>query len=124
MFVWIRIRNIPVNFFTVETMYKLASEVGKVEEVAYDPKVSHTKEYIRALILFDTNNPAKAARKLTVKGGTIIIEFEYEKIHKRCFNCLRLTHEKVKCPFIKRGPNRVQRATEIPRIEQRGPVLS
>ncbi|XP_013595004.1 PREDICTED: uncharacterized protein LOC106303220 [Brassica oleracea var. oleracea] len=124
MFVWICIRNIPVNFFTVETMYKLASEVGKVEEVAYDPKVSHTKEYIRALILFDTNNPAKAAHKLTVKGGTVTIEFEYEKIHKCCFNCLRHTQEKVKCPFIKRGPNRVHRATEIPRMEQRAPVLS
>ncbi|KAL0678255.1 hypothetical protein Bca4012_006236 [Brassica carinata] len=118
MFVWIRIRHIPVNFFTIETMYKLASEVGKVEEVAYDPKVSHTKDYIRALVLFDTNNPAKAARRLTVKGGTVTIEFEYEKIHKRCFHCLRLTHEKIKCPFVKKGAGRVQRVVEAPRAER------
>lgn len=42
MMIWIRIRHIPVNFFTSETMYKLASEVGMVEEIAYDPK-SHIR---------------------------------------------------------------------------------
>ena len=124
MLIWIRMRHIPVNFFTVETMHKLASEVGKVVEVAYDPKVSHTKDYIRALVLFDTNNPAKASRKLTVKGGTVTIEFDYERIHKRCFHCLRLTHEKAKCPFLKKGLNRVQSVVEVPRVEHRGPVLT
>ncbi|XP_018448545.1 uncharacterized protein LOC108820054 [Raphanus sativus] len=119
MYVWIHIRHIPVNFFTVETMFKLASEVGKVKEVAYDPKVSHTKDYIRALVLFDTNNPAREARKLTVKGGTVTIASEYEKIHKRCFHCLRLTHEKIKCPYVQKGTNRTQRATEAPSMEQR-----
>ncbi|XP_013674427.2 uncharacterized protein LOC106378924 [Brassica napus] len=124
MLIWIRMRHIPVNFFTVETMHKLASEVGKVVEVAYDPKVSHTKDYIRALVLFDTNNPAKASRKLTIKGGTVTIEFDYERIHKRCFHCLRLTHEKAKCPFLKKGLNRVQSVVEVPRVEHRGPVLT
>ncbi|KAF2531235.1 hypothetical protein F2Q70_00033066 [Brassica cretica] len=32
-------RHIPTKFFTTDTMFKLASEVGKVEEIAYDPKV-------------------------------------------------------------------------------------
>ncbi|RID66521.1 hypothetical protein BRARA_D01654 [Brassica rapa] len=72
-------------FFTTDTMFKLASEVGKVEEIAYDPKVSHTKDYIRALITFSTDNPVKASRRLNMpKGeGSVLIEFEYEKIHKR-----------------------------------------
>lgn len=61
MEIWIRIRHIPVNFFTIDTMYQLASEVGKVEEIAYDPKVSHTKEYIRAEVTFNVDNPAKDA---------------------------------------------------------------
>lgn len=41
--IWIRIRNIPANLFTTKTMFSLASEVGKVDTIAYDPKVSHTK---------------------------------------------------------------------------------
>ena len=104
MEIWIRIRNIPQIHFTSETMYKLASEIGKVEVIAYDPKVSHTKEYIRAKITFHVDNPAKAARKLALKsGGTVTTEYDYEKIHKRCFHCLRLTHEKIQCPLLRKG---------------------
>ncbi|KAH0862116.1 hypothetical protein HID58_079327, partial [Brassica napus] len=49
MEIWIRIRHIPTVFFTAETMHTLASEIGHVDEIAYDPKVSQTKDYIRAL---------------------------------------------------------------------------
>lgn len=99
-------KNIPAKFFTGDTMYRLASEVGHVEEIAYDPKVSHTKDYIRALITFDTEKPAKSYRKLTVsKDVTVTIEFEYERIHKKCFHCYRLTHEKFCCPSLRKGPS-------------------
>ncbi|XP_009138088.1 uncharacterized protein LOC103862131 [Brassica rapa] len=103
-----RDRHIPTKFFTTDTMFKLASEVGKVEKIAYDPKFSLTKDYIRALITFDTEKPAKATRKLTVKkdGTTVTIEFEYERIHKRCFHFLCITHEKVRCPLLRRGATR------------------
>ncbi|KAL0694839.1 hypothetical protein Bca4012_062019 [Brassica carinata] len=105
MLLWIRIKNIPTKFFTGDTMYRLASEVGHVEEIAYDPKVSHTKDYIRALITFDTEKPARASRKLSVsKDVTVTIEFEYERIHKKCFHCYRLTHEKFRCPMLRKGP--------------------
>lgn len=41
--IWICIRNIPVNHFTTDTMFRLASEIGEVKEIVYDPKVSQTK---------------------------------------------------------------------------------
>lgn len=94
----------PRESFTIDNMFALAKEIGKVEEIAYDPKVSHIKDYIRARILFNVDNPVKVFRKLEVsKGLIVIIEFEYEKIHKRCFHCRRLTHEKPRCPLLSRG---------------------
>ncbi|RID49698.1 hypothetical protein BRARA_H00479 [Brassica rapa] len=69
MDLWIRIRHIPVEFFTTDTMYRLASEVGKVDVIAYDPKVSQTKDYIRAKVCFNLDNPAKAFRRLNLKSG-------------------------------------------------------
>ena len=122
MELWICIRNIPAVFFTTDTMFKLASEVGKVEEIAYDPKVSHTKDYIRALITFNTDNPVKASRRLNMpKGeGSVLIEFEYEKIHKRCFHCLRLTHEKIRCPLLRKD----YRASNMLPTVQEGPQTS
>ncbi|XP_013673746.1 uncharacterized protein LOC106378106 [Brassica napus] len=116
--IWIRIRNIPVNNFTSQTMHTLASEIGHVEEIAYDPKVSHTKEYIRAKVTFKVDSPAKATRKLSIKnGGTVTIECDYEKIHKRCFHCLRLTHEKVRCPLL-RNPAKLQQASDQGRAQK------
>lgn len=113
MEIWIRIRNIPVNHFTVDTMFKLASEVGKVEEIAYDSKVSHTKDYIRAKVTFNLENPAKEFRKLSLKsGGSVDIKFEYERIHKKCFHCLRLTHEKIRCPLLRKEYNKEKLATQ------------
>ncbi|XP_018460757.2 uncharacterized protein LOC108831734 [Raphanus sativus] len=104
MEVWVRIRHIPANFFTLGTMFALAKETGRVLEIAYDPKISHKKDYILALVSFDTEKPAKASRKLTVKKGVAMtIGFEYERIHKRCFHCHCLTHEKPKCPLLRKG---------------------
>ncbi|KAL0771162.1 hypothetical protein Bca101_036313 [Brassica carinata] len=123
MELWIRIRHIPVNLFTTNTMYALDKEVGKVEEIAYDPKVSHTKDYIRAKILFNVDNPAKAFRRLEVsKESTVTIEFEYEKIHKRCFHCLRLTHEKLHCPLLKKGAQKVKIFLQTSRNVNDAPV--
>lgn len=103
MEIWIRIRNIPVNHFTTDTMYRLESEVGKVEVISYDPKVSHTKEYVRALVTFKVDNPAKASNKLSTKNGTVNIKFDYEKVHKRSYHCLHLTHEKPRYPLLCKG---------------------
>lgn len=102
--VWIRIRNIPATFFIVDTMHELGSAVGKVEEIAYDPKVSHTKEYVRVRVIFNTDNPVRITKNLNLPTGEkVVINYEYGKIWKRCFHCLRLTHEKPSCPWLRKS---------------------
>ncbi|XP_013601493.1 uncharacterized protein At4g02000-like [Brassica napus] len=82
--VWIHIRNIPVIYYTTDTMYELASKIGKVEEIAYDPKVSHKTEYVRAKITFNTESPALDAKNLIIPSDeTVMIHYEYEKVHKK-----------------------------------------
>ncbi|XP_013639525.1 PREDICTED: uncharacterized protein At4g02000-like [Brassica oleracea var. oleracea] len=88
--VWIRIRNIPVNYYTSDTMYALAKKIGRVVELAYDPKVSQTTDYVRAKVCFNVENPALEAKNLIIPEEVVVIKYEYEKIHKRCFSCLRL----------------------------------
>lgn len=86
--VWIRIRNIPVEHYTTGTMFTLAKKIGHVEEIAYNPKVSQTTDYIRAKVTLDVENPAYEAKNLHLPSGEItVITYEYEKIHKRCFSC-------------------------------------
>lgn len=48
--VWIRIRNIQVNYYTSDTMYAVTKKIGHVVELAYDPEVSQTTDYVRAKV--------------------------------------------------------------------------
>lgn len=94
------------------TMFTLAKKIGNVEEIAYDPKVSQTTDYTRAKVTMNVENPAFEAKNLYLPSGEIIvITYEYEKIHKRCFTCFRLTHEKSRCPSRKGSNNSQPRAS-------------
>lgn len=110
--VWIRIRNIPINHFTIDTMFMLASKVGAVVEIAYDPTRSQKTEYIRAKVVLSVSDPAFETKNLNLPSGEIVvIEYEYEKVHKRCYGCRRLTHEKSACPYTNK---RVQKHSQKP----------
>ena len=84
-------------------MFTLAKKIGHVEEIAYDPKASQTTDYVRAKVTLKVDDPAFEAKNLYLPSGDVtIITYEYEKIHKRCFSCFRLTHEKSRCPYTKK----------------------
>ncbi|KAL0770039.1 hypothetical protein Bca101_035189 [Brassica carinata] len=101
--VWVQIYNIPVNYYEIDTMDYLASKIGHVLEIAYDPKASQKMAYIRAHIRLSLSRPALANRLLNLpSGGSVLIEFEYEKLRKRCFHCYQLTHERPFCPILNR----------------------
>lgn len=91
-------------------MYAVAKKIGKVEEIAYDPNVSQTTDYVWAKVTLNIDNPAIAVKNLEIPGETIVIAYEYEKLHKHCYHCLHLTHEKTACPWNKgkRPDKRVQ----------------
>ncbi|XP_018475483.2 uncharacterized protein LOC108846772 [Raphanus sativus] len=99
--VWIRIYNIPVNHYNIDTMNFLASKIGQVLEITYDPKVSQKEAFIRAQVRLDISRPALESKVLNLpRGGSVVIKFEYEKLKKRCHNCFRLTHERPDCPLL------------------------
>lgn len=84
-------------------MHFLASKVGHVIEITYDPKVSQKVSYIIAHVRLDIANPAMDHILLNLPSwGLVMIEFEYEKLRKKCFHCLRLTHKRPFCPLLNR----------------------
>ncbi|CAE6201053.1 unnamed protein product [Arabidopsis arenosa] len=98
--IWIRLRNIPVNYNTEETIKGFAEHIGQVTDVAFDPSKPRSRGYVRVRILFDINKPLKNSRDLQLPTGEVVsIGIEYERIRKRCYQCLRLTHDKERCPF-------------------------
>jgi len=49
----------------------------------------------------DVSKVLKKFKEVQTPNGTLVkIGIDYERIRKRCFHCQRLTHDKLRCPFI------------------------
>lgn len=123
--IWIRLRNIPVNYYTEETIKEIAKCVGEVLKVELELEKSQAQDYVRVRVLFDVRNPLRNSKEVQLSDGEIVsISFDYERVRKRCFNCQRLTHEKNLCPF-----KIVDSGKEVAEIskndeKQKGPLVS
>lgn len=55
--IWVKMQNIPVNHYTLETITTFGKFVGRVIEVAYDPMKPQNKDYVRFRICHDVSKP-------------------------------------------------------------------
>lgn len=98
--IWIRLRHIPVNYNTADTIKEIAKHFGQVTHVAFDPLKPQSRGFVRVRILFDVNRPLRNTREVELPTGEVVsIGIEYERIRRRCYQCQRLTHDKDRCPF-------------------------
>ncbi|XP_020871888.1 uncharacterized protein LOC110225900 [Arabidopsis lyrata subsp. lyrata] len=98
--IWVRLRNLPVNYYTKDTIEDIAACVGKVLQVGLDLEKSQVQDYVRVQVLLNVSNPLRNSKEVQLPTGEIvIISFDYERVRKRCFNCQRLSHDKTRCPF-------------------------
>ena len=105
--VWLRLRNIPINYYTEDTIKKIAGCVGQVLKVELDLEKSQAQDYVRVQVLFDVRNPLRNSKEVQTPSGEVVsVSFDFERIRKRCFYCQRLTHEKNVCPQSKSEINK------------------
>uniref|UniRef100_A0A1J3CNP3 DUF4283 domain-containing protein n=1 Tax=Noccaea caerulescens TaxID=107243 RepID=A0A1J3CNP3_NOCCA len=98
---WMQIWKLPLNHRTVRTILDLGDMVGQVTEVAFDPDLPQLQPYVRVKILLDISRPLRRGKVLNLPdGGSTTVEFDYERVQKRCYGCQHLTHEKEVCPFL------------------------
>lgn len=98
--IWIRLRNIPVNHYTRDTIKQIASRVGEVIEFPFDEDEAQSCDFLRLRVLFDVTKGLKNSTEIQLPNGSVIkIGIDYERIRKRCFLCQRLTHDKTRCPY-------------------------
>ena len=100
----IRIHKIPVNYFTFKTMDAVAGAIRYVKVIEYDPEKPHLLEYVRVQVIMDLQNPLRDTKLVNLpKGCSATVDIKYERVRKKCFHCLRLSHEKQKCSLLKKG---------------------
>ncbi|KAG2252659.1 hypothetical protein Bca52824_082795 [Brassica carinata] len=56
----------------------------------------------RIQVILDINQPLRDKKSVTLPGGRV----EYERVKKKCFHCLRLSHEKQKCSLLQGNRNK------------------
>ncbi|KAG7595232.1 hypothetical protein ISN45_Aa01g039400 [Arabidopsis thaliana x Arabidopsis arenosa] len=99
--IWIRIWNLPINYYTEKAITALGGQIGRVVEVAFDTTKSQIEDYVRVKVIFDVSRPLRRSKVVNLpKGGTANVFFEYERVQKRCYECQRMTHEKDFCPVL------------------------
>ncbi|XP_018474041.1 uncharacterized protein LOC108845309 [Raphanus sativus] len=99
--IWVQIRNIPVNHYTVEAITVLAEILGEVKVVAFDPDKPQVQDFVRVQVRFHVSKPLRKSKVIDLKeGGSTVIKFNYERVQKRCYECQRLNHERDVCPLL------------------------
>ena len=102
-----------VNYFTLKTMDAVAGAIGYVKVIEYDPEKPHLLEYVRVQVIMDLQNPLRDTKLVNLpKGCSATVNIEYERVRRKCFHCLRLSHEKQKCPLLKKGKGKNFQHTE------------
>lgn len=105
--IWVRLHNIPVNYLMLKTIDAVADGIGHVKLIEFDRSKPHLLEYVRVQVVLDINQPLRDRKSLTLPGGRIeYVDVEYERVGKKCFHCLRLSHEKQKCPLLQGSGNK------------------
>lgn len=76
----------------------------------------------KVLVSVDVTKPLKFKKKiLTASGEEIVVYLIYEKLHRYCYSCFMISHEKRDCPQLtdhQRQANRKNRVAPIP-VEHR-----
>lgn len=85
--IWVQISKVPINYHTAKALFSLGSLIGRVIEVEFDPDAPQIQDFIRVLVSFDVSRPLRRSKVINLKGGSsTTVNFNYERIQKRCFS--------------------------------------
>lgn len=59
---WIQIRNIPVNHYTIAAITSLGEIIGQVIEVAFDHTKAQDNDYVRVRVKFDVSKSLRRSK--------------------------------------------------------------
>ncbi|KAL0013453.1 hypothetical protein SO802_000522 [Lithocarpus litseifolius] len=94
--VWVRLNELPIEYYQVEALKEIGSTIGTVLRINTHTALESRGRYARICVQIDVEKPL-----ITV---LLIGNFEqpviYEGIHRLCFSCGRIGHRKEACPYI------------------------
>ncbi|XP_060190664.1 uncharacterized protein LOC132619932 [Lycium barbarum] len=116
---WVKFPRLPVGYWSVEALSKLASVVGRP---LYTDKYTTNLEkvsYARILVETDISKPLPEFVEIDTPEETIHQIIDYDWRPKFCIDCIRIGHEKTNCWKNKPTPPVQEVVGEPPKEKKR-----
>nr|POF15884.1 uncharacterized protein CFP56_17124 [Quercus suber] len=97
--VWIRLNELPIEYYELEVLTQIGNAVGKILRIDTYTANEARGRFARLCVQVDVDKPLVT----TVLIGGIHQTVNYEGIHKLCFSCGRIGHRKEACPYTIRS---------------------
>ncbi|KAI9112455.1 hypothetical protein K1719_016378 [Acacia pycnantha] len=92
---WIRLPDIPFEFYNVESLRRIGNMVGKMIKIDRSTSVYDKGGFARICVEIDLTQPLLPTYMVFGEERTIV----YEGLHQVCFKCGKYGHQKGECPL-------------------------
>nr|XP_023891501.1 uncharacterized protein LOC112003522 [Quercus suber]POE61883.1 uncharacterized protein CFP56_78342 [Quercus suber] len=99
--VWIRLNELPIEFYNAEALFHIEKAIGNVLRVDTHTASETRGRFARLCVQVDVDKPLID----TVLIGRFEQTVTYEGIHRMCFSCGRMGHRQESCPYTVRNGN-------------------
>nr|POE97443.1 uncharacterized protein CFP56_05438 [Quercus suber] len=93
--VWIRLSELPIEYYNVEALHLIGKAIGNVLRVDTHTTAEARGRFARLCVQVDVTKPLVTA----VLIGKLEQPVSYEGIHMLCFDCGRMGHRRENCPY-------------------------
>ena len=97
--VWIRLNELPIEFYNAEALYQIGKAIGNVLRVDTHTSSKTRGRFACLCVQVDVDKPLIN----TVLIGRFEQVVTYEGIHRMCFSCGRMGHRRESCPYTIRA---------------------
>ena len=93
--VWIRLNELPIEYYNAEALHQIGKSVGNVLRVNTHTATETKGKFARLYVQIDVNKPLT----MVILIGKFEQPVCYEGIQKLYFGCGRMGHRKEFCPY-------------------------
>ncbi|XP_050242502.1 uncharacterized protein LOC126691511 [Quercus robur] len=106
--VWVRLNELPIEYYHVEALQIIGNAIGKVLRIDSHTATESRGTFAHLCIQVDVGKPLITALLIGGKEQPV----SYKGVQRLCFSCGRIGHHRESCPYVVRNDAAQARETE------------